>query len=152
MFSCNFEGVYSTFLQALTATPCSFFIISFVTQGRLQKSFFFFTPRTIHYQHHPTCSIVGFMHRCIYTLQHIPEDDNFHLVCRQNQSLTLPLHCNTCRMEHLDHGNLSLCVLSTFSTYHGRTCLLSFLLSECFFARTTYLQLCMTLPRARMTK
>ena len=38
MFSCNFEGAYSTFLQALTATPCSFFIISFVIQGRLQKS------------------------------------------------------------------------------------------------------------------
>ena len=74
--------------------------------------------------HHPTCFIAGFMYRCIYTLQHIPEDDNFHLGCRQNQSLTLPLHCNTCRMEHLDHGNLSLYVLFTFSTYHGRTCLL----------------------------
>ena len=27
-------------------------------------------------------------------------------------------------MEHLDHENLSLCLLSTFLTYHGRTCLL----------------------------
>ena len=76
----------------------------------------------------------------------------FYLVCRQNRSITLTLHCSICCMEHLDHENLSLCVLSTFSTYHGRTCLLSFLLSECFFARITYLQLCMTLPRARMTK
>ena len=37
---------------------------------------------------------------------HIPEDDNFYLVCRQNQFLTLPLHSNTYRMEHLDHENL----------------------------------------------
>ena len=27
-------------------------------------------------------------------------------------------------MEHLDHENLPLCLLSTFLTYHGRTCLL----------------------------
>ena len=66
---------------------------------------------------------------CIYTLQHIPDDDNFYLVCRQSRSLTLPLHCNTHPLKHLDHENLSLCVLSTFSTYHGRTYLLSVLLS-----------------------
>ena len=54
-------------------------------------------------------------------LQHIPEDDNFYLVCRRSRSLTLSLHCSTCRMEHLDHNNLSLCILPTFSIYHGRT-------------------------------
>ena len=52
------------------------------------------------------------------------EDNNFYLVCRQNQSLTLPFRCNTCRMEQLDHENLSLCALFTFSTCHGHTCLL----------------------------
>ena len=39
-----------------------------------------------------------------------------------------PWSVNLCveihRMEHLDHENLSLCVLSTFSTYYERTCLL----------------------------
>ena len=31
----------------------------------------------IHHHHlkHLTCSIAGFLHQCIYTLQHIPEDD-----------------------------------------------------------------------------
>ena len=83
-----------------------------------------FTPQKIHHHHHSTCYIVSFLHRCIYTLQHIPEDNNFYLVCRQNRSLTLPLHCNTCRMEHLDHENLSLCVLFKFSTCRERNCLL----------------------------
>ena len=35
---------------------------------------------------------------------------------------------NICYMEHLGHGNLSLCVLSTFSTYHGHIYLLLVLL------------------------
>ena len=115
--------VYSTFLQVVTVMSCSF-IISFATPGRLQKSFFnlLFTHRKIHHHHHHSAYYtVAFLHRCIYTLQYIP-DDNFYLVCRQNRSLTLPLHCNTCHMEHLDHKNLSLCVLSTFLTYHRRTC------------------------------
>ena len=36
-FHCSFDGAYSTFLQVLAKTSCSF-IISFVTPGRLQKS------------------------------------------------------------------------------------------------------------------
>ena len=60
----------------------------------------------------------------VFSIQNIPEDDNFYLVCRHNQSLTPVLHYNTCPMEHLDRENLSLCILSTFSTCHGRTCLL----------------------------
>ena len=94
------------------------------------KNLFFllFTPLKIHH-HHSTCYIVSFLHQCIYTLQHIPEDDNVYLVCRQNRSLTLPFHCNTCRMEQLGHENLSLIVLSTFSAYDGRICFLLILLS-----------------------
>ena len=49
---------------------------------------------------------------------------SFYFVCRRSRSLTLPLHCNTCRMEDLDHENSSLCVLATFLVYHGRICLL----------------------------
>ena len=103
---------------------CSF-IISFVTPGRLQKSFdLLFKPWKIHYHHHSACCIVGFLHLCSYTLQHIPENDNFYLVCIQNQSLTQPLHCNPCYIEHIGHENLSLCVFFIFSTCHRRTCLL----------------------------
>ena len=92
------------------------FLLVFVTQGRLQKYFGLpFTPREIHHHHHhSTCCIVVFLHRFICTLHYISEDDSFYLVCRQNQSLTLPLRCDTCRMERLDHEKLFLCVLSTF--------------------------------------
>ena len=89
------------FLQVLTATSCSF-IISLVTPR--QVTTIFFTPqKTQHYHHRSTCCIVGFLHTCIYSLQHIPEEDNFYLVCRQSRSSTLLLHCNACRMEHPDH-------------------------------------------------
>ena len=117
---------------------CSF-IISFVALIRKQKLLSLqFTPQKIHYYCHlySACCIVGFLHRCIYTLQHIPEDDNFYLVCRQNRSLTLPQHCNACHMEHLDHENLSLCVLSMFSTYHGLTCFLLLSILSPFFKIT----------------
>ena len=89
----NFDEVYSTFLQVLTATSCSF-IISFCNPRAGYKSPFFcvlFTTQKIHHHHHhhdhhhcSTSYIVGFLYRCIYPLQHIPEDDNFYLVCRQN--------------------------------------------------------------------
>ena len=46
-------------------------------------------------------------------------------------------------MEHLDHENLSLYVLSTFSTYHGRTCLLFLLVLSPFF------QITMTQPHSK---
>ena len=37
-----------------------------------------FTPQKIHHHHHRlTCYTVGFEHRCIYTLQHIPWGNNF---------------------------------------------------------------------------
>ena len=110
----------------------------------LQKYFgLLFTPQKSHHHHHSACFIAGFPHRCIYTLQHIPEDDNFYLVCRQNQSLTPPLHCNTCRIEHLDRENLSLCVISTFSTYHGYTCPLLLLVYSPVF------QIPMTQPHSK---
>ena len=56
-----------TYLQVLTETSCSF-IISFVTPGRLQKSFrpSFFTPQKLHHHryhhhHHLACCIAGFL-------------------------------------------------------------------------------------------
>ena len=60
-----------------------FAILIFVTSVRLQKSFgLLFTPQKIHHHHHhhhSACCIVGFLHRCIYALRHMPEDDNFTL-------------------------------------------------------------------------
>ena len=78
-----------------------------------------------------------FLRSYIYTIQHIPEDGIFYLVCRQNRSLTLLLHYNTCRMEYIDHEKWSLYVFSTFSTYHGPTCLLLLLVLLSFFQTAT---------------
>ena len=77
-----------------------------------------FTPQKIYHLHRSICCIVSFLHWCIYTPQHIPEYDNFYLVCRQNRSLTLPVHCNTCRMEYLDPENLSICVCFFFQIFN----------------------------------
>ena len=118
--SCSFvfmqfqRGIFNFF--ASSNRSCSF-IIS-LPQG-LQKSFglvFTLQKSYHHYHHHSAYCIAGFLHLCIYTLQYIPRDDNFYLVCIKSQSLTL--HCNSCYMEHRDHENLSLCVLSMFSAYH----------------------------------
>ena len=114
---------------------CSF-IISFVAPARFQKSFrpSFFTPQKIqHHHHHSACCIAGFSHWCIYTLEHIPKDDNFYLVCRQNKSLTQPLHCSIYYTDYLDHENLSLFILSTFWTYDRRTYLLFLSVLSPFF-------------------
>ena len=72
--------------------------------------------------HHLKCCIAGFLHQCIYTLQHIP-GDGFYLACIQSQFLKLLLLCKTCHMTRLDHGNSSWCILSTFSAYHAYICL-----------------------------
>ena len=53
---------------------------------------FFFTHQKIHHHHRSTYCIAGFLHQCIYTIQHIPVDDNFYLVYIQNQFLALSLH------------------------------------------------------------
>ena len=143
------------FFAKSTATSSSF-IISFITPRKVTKIFcLLFAPQKFHHHHCSTCYIVSFLHQCIYTLQHIPEDDNFYLVSRQNRSLTLPLHCNTCRMEHLGHENLPLCVLSTFPTYHGCTCLLLLLvLSPVFhiavtqpYSKSFYIEAPTSLPK-----
>ena len=87
-----------------------------------------FTLRRIyhhHHHHHLTYCVVVFLHQCIYTLQHMSEDDSFYLVYIQNQFLKLPLHCKTHHMERFNHENLFLCLFSMFSTYRGRYCLLS---------------------------
>ena len=105
--------VYSIFLQVITETSCSF-IHSFVTPNQVTKIFGLLFLRLENYiiiTSKAYC-IAGFLHQCIYTLQDIPGDDDFCLVCIQNQSLTLPLHCNTCYMERYNHENLFLCFLS----------------------------------------
>ena len=59
--------------------------------------------QNIHYHHlnHLTYYSAGFLHQCIYTLQHIPEDGSFHLICIQGQLLTILLRCNTGDMNVL---------------------------------------------------
>ena len=97
-------------------------IYYFITLSQVTKVCFMFTPQ-IHY-HCSTCYIADFLHQCIYTLQHILAYGSIYFTCRQSRSLTLSLHCNTCRTEHLDQENLPSCVLSTFSAYHARIYLL----------------------------
>ena len=46
------------------------------------------------------------LNQCIYSLQYIPEDGNFYLVCIQSQPLALLLRCKTRCMECLNQ-NLS---------------------------------------------
>ena len=61
------------------------------------------------------------------TCSHTPGGDSFYFVGIQSQSLTPLLHCNTCRMEHLNHENLSQCLLSMFPAYRSCIYLLLFL-------------------------
>ena len=133
------RGIFNFF--ASSNSDVLFIYYQFCNPRQVTKrflAFFLHLKKSIHHHHyhHSAYYIVGFLYRCIYTPQHIPEDDNFNLVCRQNRSLTLPLNCNTCHMEHHDHENLSLCVRSTFSTYHGCTCLLLLSVLSPFFQIT----------------
>lgn len=67
-----------------------------------------FTPqKMLHHHNHLVCYNAGLLHHPIYTLQDIPENDSFYLVCMQFQPSTLLLHYNTRPMGRLDHGNLS---------------------------------------------
>ena len=80
-------------------------IYYFVTLRQVTKVFcssFLHLKKSIIIHHHPTCYIVGFLHRCVYNLQHIPVD-GIYFVCRQSQYLRKLLHCNTCCIEHLGH-------------------------------------------------
>ena len=101
------------------------FVFFFSNHQLGYKSLFFITPihcscYTSKYPSSPESLtyIAGFLHQCIYTQQHIPEDE-FYFVYIQSQSLTLLLCCNKCYMEHTDHENLSWCVLSTISVYYA---------------------------------
>ena len=95
------RGIFNIF--ASSNRDVLLFIIGFVTSRQVTKIFcLLFTPQKIHHHHHcSTCYIAGFLHRCIYTLQYIPEDDHFYLGCRQNRSLTLLLYYNTCHRTYL---------------------------------------------------
>ena len=72
------RGIFNFFASS-TATSCSF-IISFCNPQAGYKNLLslLFTAQKIHH-HHSTCNTVVLLHPCIYTLQHIPEDDNFYL-------------------------------------------------------------------------
>ena len=125
LFSYSFDGVYSTFLQVLTATSCSF-IISFVTPRQVTKVF----SSPVYTSKNPSSSSSSSSSSSLNLLHcRFSASMNFYsstytwgwqfLLCRQNRSLTMSLDCNTCRMEHFGHENLSLWVLSTFLTYNG---------------------------------
>ena len=83
LFSYSFDGVYSNPLLSLTMSSGSFI---FCNPQLGNESLFFlfmspFTPQNIyHHLNHSTCYIAGFLHWCIYTLQHIPEDGSFYFV------------------------------------------------------------------------
>ena len=47
------------------------------------KKIAFFTPQYIHHHHlNHSCCMACFLHQFINTLQHIPEDGSFYLICR----------------------------------------------------------------------
>ena len=113
-----------TFLQVLTVTSCSF-IISFCNHKQVTKIFLVF------FLHLKKSIIIITQHSAllvfcisVFTLFNINLRIIIFTFLYTESSLTLLLHCSTCCMEHLDQENLSLCVLSTFSTFHERTCLL----------------------------
>ena len=87
----------------------------FVTLRQVTKVFcssFLHLKKSIIIHHHPTCYIVGFLHRCVYNLQHIPVD-GIYFVCRQSQYLRTLLHCNTCCINTCCI-NFYLCFLAFF--------------------------------------
>ena len=65
------------------------------------------TSKYPYHLNHSTHHIFCFLHQCIYTFQHVIGDVSFYFLNIPSQSLTLLLHCNTRRMEHLDYKNLS---------------------------------------------
>ena len=86
LMNCRFRSSSRHVMQAMGVSE-SKIIFLYPLMVWLQKSFdppSFYTSKKIHHHHHSVCWIVGFLYKCIYTLQHIPEDDNFCLVCMQN--------------------------------------------------------------------
>ena len=63
-----------------------------------------YTPQNTHnHVNISTSYIPGFLHQCIYTLQHILERGSFYFACIEILPSTLLSHCNTCRIKHLDY-------------------------------------------------
>ena len=50
-------------------------------------------------------TLLGFLNQCLYTLQNIPNDYNFYLICLQTQYLALLLHCNPYHIELFHYEN-----------------------------------------------
>ena len=121
----SFRKIISLYLRCVSTTVFSSYIQLLCFQQQLQQylltdSFFqnsyldykklvfcapaygfFYTSKYPSTSDPTACCTAGFLHQCIYTLQHIPEDDSFYPACIQRQSLKLLLHCNTCHMVRL---------------------------------------------------
>ena len=106
LFAVKQEKHYSTKLLVQTISD-SIIRQQYQTAYFMPDTHLFKPLKILHLLNHLTCCIAGFLHQCIYTFKHIPQDGSFYLVCIQSQPLILLLRCYTRRMEHLDHQNLS---------------------------------------------
>ena len=118
LFSYSFDEVYliplfhvTTSLFIYLLVTIYLFIYLFISNCSILNirqtcSCLILATQNIHYHHlnHLTYYSAGFLHQCIYTLQHIPEDGSFHLICIQGQLLTILLRCNTGDMNLLTLG------------------------------------------------
>ena len=90
-----------------------------------------FTPQKIHHHlnmlHCRFCASV-YLHSSTYIWEWY-----FYLVCRQNRSLTLPLHSNICRMGHLCHENV---FMRSFNIFNLLWMYLPFIGSAASFSNT----------------
>ena len=110
----SFDNVFIYFFVILNYVPKKC-LLKF-HYDKCKKHLFILPQKSLyHHLNYSASYIAGFQYHCIYTLQHIPEDDSFYLACVQRQLLKLLVLCNKCYMERIDHGNYSWCVLSTFS-------------------------------------
>ena len=113
LFDSVFDGFFKLFF-CFHAVSTGYIQLLFFLQQRRLAHLFFVTLKQVTKVLYPffyasknpsssSCYFAGFLHQCIYTLQHIPVDGSFYFVCRQVRSLTLLFHYNTYRMKHLDH-------------------------------------------------
>ena len=98
-----FDGFFKLFFCFHAVSTGYIQLLYFLQQRRLAHLFFVTLFSASKNPSSSSCNFAGFVHRCIYTLQHIPVNGSFYFVCRQVRSLGLLFHYNTYRMKHLDH-------------------------------------------------